>query len=283
MLGSRWDAINHSCAYDAFLTLMYNTSRLYPGMWSTLQRENDMVRYFFICLDAHSAVMSQSRKNVLEMTRDDLRNMISLRYPELFHRHGSKPTDIVPLIAKMACMTGPTGMFRVYGCPSCGWSDGSYDPVDSIILHAPLFQSEYTGSDSSSARLLYNALTPVVDAMCPYCGTRLSGTIELAQDPGVLLLMIPSTHGAHVKIDLNVYLAMSGKRHTWSLQGAVYHGNSHFTCQVIDTTGGVWYHDGIETGSHCAWRGDKESLNSRGDMNMVKNRTVCVLVYRHVS
>ena len=283
MHGSRWDAINHSCAYDALLTLVYNTSRLYPKMWSALQRENEMLRYFFICLDAHSAVMSQSTRSALEMTREDLRNMISLRHPDLFHRHGSKPTDIVSLVGKMGCMTGPTGIFRVYACSLCGWSNGEYEPVDSIVLHAPLFQSEYTAANCSSTDMLFNALAPAVDAWCPYCRIRLKGAIELAQEPGVLLLVVPTVHSARVKIDLDAYLTMSGQRHEWSLQGAIYQGNSHFTCQIIDAAGDVWYHDGIETGSHCAWRGNKQSLNSKGDINSVRNRNVCVLVYRHVT
>ena len=283
LLGSRWDSVNHSCAYDALLTLIYNTSQFYPLMWSCLEFENEMIKYFFICLNAHGTRLTQSSKSILEITREDFRNMISLRHPDMFPRHGTEPTDIVPLIQTMAAMTGVTGIARVYGCSACGWSTGIHEDVDSIILHAPLLESEYATTGYSTTALVRNALAPLSDSRCPYCNIQLTANVEFRRDPGILVLLIPTTRSSRVQIDLDIDLMMSGKQHGWSLQGAVYHGGAHFTCQVVDVSDDVWYHDGIETGAHCRWRGNKDVLNSRGDLNMVKNREVCLLVYRHTT
>ena len=35
---------------------------------------------------------------------------------------------------------------------------------------------------------------------------------------------------------------------TLHLKGLVYHGSYHFTCQIIDHSDDIWFHDSISTG-----------------------------------
>ncbi|KAF8239805.1 hypothetical protein L208DRAFT_1235685 [Tricholoma matsutake] len=34
---------------------------------------------------------------------------------------------------------------------------------------------------------------------------------------------------------------------TYHLRGIMYHDTNHFTAHIIDTTGQMWYHDGMQT------------------------------------
>ena len=50
------------------------------------------------------------------------------------------------------------------------------------------------------------------------------------------------THSRTVKIQGLVWVT------TLHLKGLVYHGGYHFTCQIIDESGNIWFHDGITNG-----------------------------------
>ena len=34
---------------------------------------------------------------------------------------------------------------------------------------------------------------------------------------------------------------------TYHLRGIIYHDGDHFTAHIIDSTGQMWYHDGLQT------------------------------------
>ena len=64
----------------------------------------------------------------------------------------------------------------------------------------------------------------------------------------------------------------------WTLQGVVYLGHGHFTSRFADSSGQVWYHDGIETGGRCTV--DGQSWDDVADIRQVRSRWASLLIYR---
>jgi hypothetical protein len=84
-----------------------------------------------------------------------------------------------------------------------------------------------------------------LSSQCPDCGgfqVRTTAFQSLppllafewgSQPPVLSLTLMATTH--------------HGQGATYHLKGVVYHGMNHFTAHVIDVTGQVWYHDGMQT------------------------------------
>ena len=58
---------------------------------------------------------------------------------------------------------------------------------------------------------------------------------------------------------------------TLHLKGLVYHGGYHFTCQNIDESENIWFHDGITTGRISLKEGKFESV-SQPNLMVCKNK-----------
>jgi hypothetical protein len=53
------------------------------------------------------------------------------------------------------------------------------------------------------------------------------------------------------------------KKVRYMLRAVIYSGDSHFTSQVIKPDGSVWYHDGIEIGTHSEAQGSIHKADVR--------------------
>jgi hypothetical protein len=62
------------------------------------------------------------------------------------------------------------------------------------------------------------------------------------------------------------------------LRGLVYHGYYHFTCQIVDQSGNIWYHDGMSTGRTSTKEG-KFGTVSQPNLKMCRNRKLCLMIY----
>jgi hypothetical protein len=63
-----------------------------------------------------------------------------------------------------------------------------------------------------------------------------------------------------------------------NLKGIVYSGGYHFTSHIIDPKGGVWYHNGIETGIACIHQGYLPDVSPH-KLRIAGERKVAVAVY----
>ncbi|KAI0092920.1 hypothetical protein BDY19DRAFT_883196 [Irpex rosettiformis] len=56
----------------------------------------------------------------------------------------------------------------------------------------------------------------------------------------------------------------------YKLIGIIYYGSMHFTSRIIDSSGSIWYHDGIETASTCIYEGNIVNMNPK-DLTSTKH------------
>ncbi|KAJ7452797.1 hypothetical protein FB451DRAFT_1050601 [Mycena latifolia] len=243
--GLIWDSRNHSCAYDATLTILLN-------LWS-----EDHLRWSrdFTGLSRLMGVFALGLRSVvqgtgsLEQARDEVRWQMNAMNPEDFP-YGPNPCSI-DRIASMLFPSKPYAIGR-QSCPACGFAD----PINHGIFEA-------TMSAGLSARREYASPVRIQEWFtnylaegrqnCPACRlnnirTRLVMLSLIRDVPPVILLDI---NHPRLSFDRELGFDCNGSLIKMKLRGIVYGGQGHFTCRFIDAYDAVWFHDGITTGRRC--------------------------------
>ena len=65
------------------------------------------------------------------------------------------------------------------------------------------------------------------------------------------------------------------------VKGLIYHGDFHFTSDIIGTDGIIWYHDGMTSGSNCKNDGDFDKFSSNDLLNY-RGKKLILVVYARV-
>ncbi|KAI0083344.1 hypothetical protein BDY19DRAFT_863585, partial [Irpex rosettiformis] len=65
----------------------------------------------------------------------------------------------------------------------------------------------------------------------------------------------------------------------YRLAGIIYFGDFHFTCRIVDKEGGIWYNDGIETGSQSQYESHIDNMHSQLLQTAPGHRKCSVIVY----
>ncbi|KAI0026529.1 hypothetical protein K488DRAFT_66248, partial [Vararia minispora EC-137] len=65
----------------------------------------------------------------------------------------------------------------------------------------------------------------------------------------------------------------------YKLRGIIYYGGAHFTSCIINKSGQVFYHDGIETGRRCVYQG---TLSTIHNLQVYKDRRAIALIYSSI-
>jgi hypothetical protein len=113
---------------------------------------------------------------------------------------------------------------------------------------------------------------------CNSCRTPLRSYTKFTLPPRIYALDMSSLNGK-VNVDHSIEIMMEdGARHKLALKGIIYSGGYHFTSRIIDLQGGVWYHDGIETGSTCVHQGYLPNVSPH-ELRTAGDRKVAVAVY----
>lgn len=64
-----------------------------------------------------------------------------------------------------------------------------------------------------------------------------------------------------MQIDHSFTIMVDALHVSYTLCGVMYYGNSHFTSRIIQSSGMVWFHNGIATGKSMIYEGTLDSLN----------------------
>ena len=78
---------------------------------------------------------------------------------------------------------------------------------------------------------------------CPQCKTKVDLVYHFREPPSFIVLSIIDG------LNVSMQHVMNASGYDYKLRGLIYHGDHHFSCRVIDETGGIWFHDGIHTKS----------------------------------
>jgi len=108
------------------------------------------------------------------------------------------------------------------------------------------------------------------------CNAPLEARIHFSNQHKIYTVDVTDRHvrlSRTVKIQASVYAA------ALHLQSLVYHGDYHFTCQIIDKSGNIWFHDGMTTGRSTLKEGKFGSAN-QPNLKECRNKQLC-LVTKH--
>ncbi|KAJ7351642.1 hypothetical protein DFH08DRAFT_694662 [Mycena albidolilacea] len=255
-VGLVWDPVDHSCAYDAMFTALYDIWQAHGPKWSDRLKEYGV--YVSALVQGFESCRAKTER--LESARDRVREMLHRTWPNDFPK-GPAVTAIDDLASKIfgsvdwgvstVKCTRCNQVVNLLGGPGfCGAQTVVYDKE----LHSRC-KFNYGIANWLTSRRMYKA-----NRICSNCGNGLVVTTTLDK---FLPCFYLSLSDKNVLLDPAVTLNVGEKKVRYMLRAVIYSGDSHFTSRVIKPDGSVWYHDGIETGTHSEAQGSFHKADVR--------------------
>ncbi|KAI0349497.1 hypothetical protein OH77DRAFT_1464029 [Trametes cingulata] len=251
--GLRWDATDWSCAYDSLFTILWNIRIDEGDAWfNSLPQDNILCRAMvtrFVSLPTSTTL--------LESTRDNIRDAISMMDPDTFPRRGPATASVSELITALFQCPTAFGTSSV-SCTVCGTVSERATEIASSFLWCvlPFHVPEMADVQSACLNLLHHSY----DVHCHACRSLSGLSTQLNSAPPLLVLEVANVN----QLDPNTSLSLpvAGQLREWALRGVIYHGRNHFTARYLSADAHVWYHDGASTGQYCNAEGPRtRSLN----------------------
>lgn len=262
-VGSVWDSVNYSCAYDAMVSPVYNVWQDHGAKWS--DRFERIGQFAHILAKGFESAHRGTTR--LETARDSMRHALRQSFPRLFPL-GNYFASIDDLAEKL--YGGENWGSSTIKCTKC---DRAQDTVPDFsgmhtITYSQRLRSRYK-SDYSVSHWLRDQMVKSTAVKC-VCGNGMLKMVKLDDAPPLIYLSMSDTD---VLIDTALTLVIGDYRQRYALRGVLYGGENHFTSRIVKPDGETWFHDGIETGKKCVYEGNLHSkdpgfLNScdRGDV-----------------
>ena len=263
-LGLKWDGTNWSCAYDSLFVILYHIWSQDPQIWTqTLSNINDSY------LRPLSNGFSQVRSGQLsfEQLRDFIRDKLYAADPDMFPK-GPVGTSVASLASTLFKLNRIVASAQQQ-CPQCPYAEDLIEDRLEYVLHA-------SKSINISTEHWIDNLSYRSHDRCPNCNTKMSYKIFYDDPPDILILEYPLKN---IKTSHKLELVTEDDvLKTLHLRGIVYHGGYHFTSQIVEPTGKIWYHDGRTTGNVCEESGQ---LNQMTDnlLKKCKDRNLVLAIY----
>lgn len=166
-VGIQWDNINHSCAYDAFFTVIINGQISFPGMWATASDHNRIFAYALSsCINPPSTF--ESLLSSYESSRDNVRDIIHTFDHTNFPRFGATLTDIGDLISTLTMLNTPFTTSAI-SCESCGYQSPLTKSINTLLLYitSSIYNEVCTRLDI--ATVMHTIFNPPRRCPCPHC------------------------------------------------------------------------------------------------------------------
>jgi PIF1-like helicase len=259
-IGLLWDCVDHSCAYDSLMTIIYDIWMQNPSKWSTsLQKlgkhsQNMIVNFELVIKNELS----------LEEARNNVRRMLYNQSPSLFPS-GTLGTNIQDLIQNIFKDTESLSTSKS-SCMHCGFEDYSQSQLSRITY----IQKRHSKSTSNWFKTKQSQKKE-----CEQCDLFMDIT-ETFNNP--IDLVFISLEQTGIEINKSIKLIGNGQNYILNLRGIIYLGAHHFTARIVTPDRNVWYHDGISTGQSCLNEGYLSDF-SKNSLMTCKGRQAVVVVY----
>ncbi|KAF8187237.1 hypothetical protein K438DRAFT_1541578, partial [Mycena galopus ATCC 62051] len=252
-VGLVWDFQNHSCAYDALFTCIYNVWVAHGPKWSA--RLSTINGYNTLMATAFDSVSRKTK--TLQNARDAVRASLTVDFPAYFPV-GTSLTSLDQLTEKM--FAGTYWGSETEKCTKCTLvrcADAGAQCLATVTVDNAL-RAQYKNTYSLSHWIAANRVRSGRRS-CTGCGNGTT-VIEKFQHPPPLLLFSLADDNIHIDSLLNV--DVGGEKKRYAVRGVVYSGSNHFTARIVAENGQVWYHDGIETGPTMQNEGNLFQMDS---------------------
>ena len=263
--GLIWDGNDYSCAYDAFLTILYE-------IWSTDTKA--WTRRFKKINQHHLKSLSACFRKYMdgqasfEAARDAIRHELHSQSPDEFP-YGTRGTSVSALVSKVLAPHNSVA-FSNPECTNCEYSELSIDDRLEFMLYAK------EDAPKSTCHWL-GSLKHETHERCPQCFSEMMQPISFKTAPSVLVFEINTRN---IKVSKTLKFEQEGEMVVLDVRGLIYHGDFHFTSRIIGTDGIVWYHDGMTTGSNCENDGCFDKFSSSNLLNCRGKKLILVIYAR---
>ena len=243
MRGFPWDSVNHSCAYDSLLTILLSVYCDNYNMWKAeMSQQSNILSQLGRLFEA--ATKPRPSMTLIEV-RDFIRNMLGSRDSSIGIK-GSTPTDICTVVRAMLA-TEQLLTSHYNKCRACDYNTHAVEQCrvtwicdQSFWKNHPAKLGIYKGKSISKwmqALMLQNT-----EEQCPTCHRHMVKVENYINAPNIFALIMTTT----AVIETSIILP--GTDQMYRLAGIIYYHDCHFVCRVIDKSGQVWFHDGVENG-----------------------------------
>ena len=257
----------NSCAYDAVLSIVHCLWFANKTLWSQkfIEMNDDLLGNLARGFQKHDV-----NEITLESVRDNLRRKLNGISPRNF-AWGSftSPYETMPYIFSVPIQTTTTHFF-------CDNGHSRPDPARGNNTCCVLSATSYHGSVHEWMDQLRDKILHTCTA-CLESATTTCTMYRQTQITHVLPLIALDFGNKHIQIDHSFTIMVDGERVNYTLCGVIYYGNSHFTSQVIQSNGTVWFHDGIATGTSMRYDGTLDGLND--DLTLCRSKTAVAAIY----
>ena len=120
----------------------------------------------------------------------------------------------------------------------------------------------------SISQIFENHMCHQSQQVCSNCNSPLSTKIKSSETHKIYAVDVTDRN---VTLSRTVKIQGLVRATTLHLKGLVYHGGYHFTCQIIDESGNIWFHDGITTGRTLTKEGKFGSV-SQPNLKVCRNK-----------
>ncbi|KAJ7137591.1 hypothetical protein C8R43DRAFT_893578 [Mycena crocata] len=271
--GLIWDSANHSCGYDAILTVLANIWREDRILWGS--RFDNMNPIMYMLSDQLSRVAAGER--TFEQGRNSVRAMLH-NVDQAAFPYGPEPTsmDRIGLHLLRSEYYG-TGMRT---CPACGLCDGVRRDFLSAFSCAGLSERQVAQGRCSLSGWWFSSLYES-RRKCARCFARgvevnLQRNTVLRDVPPIMMICVDDDR---IVFDEHLHFSCSNGSARLKLKGIVYGGHGHFTSRVMHSDGFFWFHDGITTGRRCQRDVRYEDLANPLELHRCRNDIAVAVVY----
>jgi hypothetical protein len=267
--GIIWNAQRYSCAYDSTLTILANLYLEFPTSFTDKMREYN--KFFDSLLQHWQHIDGPNGDFYLDASAAYLQNYLHTLDSASFPVDGKTGgTDLIRLLEELFFSESQTFTVRVY-CKHCDITVSTVER-NSAIWSLPI--QETSKNIGFALKELWSK--PKHSLLCTRCHrTLIKQTVVDKQSPPLLAVHLPS-HGPKVQITRSISTGEGLNSTRYMVKGIIYLGDAHFTAQIVDKSGQVFYHDGITTGRQCISQGAFKDIS---DLHYKDGREAVLTLY----
>jgi hypothetical protein len=255
---------NNSCAYDAVLSVLHNIWQDNPQTQSVAFRELNLE---FLGQLAKGFLMHHDGIVSLEHVRDSARQQLipqGFRWGAYTSVHSILriwlKSRFPVLSSHLACRGGHRLNRMQWYTDNCIIGPG-LNPAKSIQDHVRCLESDTPNS-------------------CTICNESVVRKFTFKQAPAILSFdLSDSLNEEQTRIptfNSSITIEVNNQTFVYKLRGILYYGNGHFTSRIVTSTGHIWFHDGISTGSSTEYEG---TLTSIHNLAICRSRVATAAIY----
>ena len=291
--GCIWSQANWSCAYDAFFMIFFYIHHSSTELWTNSWRHySPLASALHENFSSLSVEYAQGHQSTFDEHRDQLRDILFARDPNIFPRYGPMAIDVADIFEQLNQNGEHVRTLSIqHICPPCNYTPPSVSIRLPTTVHPALLpcsgedqltlSTQFTIQEWMDALITANAESHRSVNVCPTCSTTAQLATIFFQPSPFLHFEIPPEMRSSVLPSRIVTISNTDvPSHRYLLRGIIYHGQLHFTARLVTTNNITWTYDGqLNRGIPVQEHNPSDDVRQ---LTTLQDRQAYVYVYQHV-